>query len=68
MLIFTFWIGLALGELKGYVKYTPLNNGYDVSPSWMMGRNQKSNQTPNAMMEIPNTTASPLSYPINDNK
>lgn len=40
VLLFVFWIGLGLGELKGYLRYAPFDSGYNMyPPAWMMRQN-----------------------------
>jgi len=54
VLLFVFWIGLGLGELKGYLRYAPFDSGYNMyPPGWMMRQNN-TNKSP-SMMGTPPT-------------
>lgn len=51
VLLFVFWIGLGLGELKGYLRYAPFDSGYNMyPPAWMM----RTNKPPLAQPQTPN--------------
>lgn len=46
VLLFVFWIGLGLGELKGYLRYAPFDSGYNMYPPMWMMRQDKTNKLP----------------------
>ena len=52
VLLFVFWIGLGLGELKGYLRYAPFDSGYGMYPMWMMRQNN-TNRPPANLMQTP---------------
>jgi hypothetical protein len=63
VLLFVFWIGLGLGELKGYLRYAPFDSGYGMYPMWTMRQNNQNK--PSGMMQTPptydsNTQQSPI--------
>ena len=64
VMLFVFWIGLGLGELKGYLRYAPIDSGYyNIYPPWMMRQNNTNKSS--GMMQTPssydtNATQSPI--------
>ena len=67
ILLFTFWIGLGLGELKGYLRYSPLDSGFGIYPTWMM-RQRSTNGSQNPAMGIPGTVNNPAQSPGTEKK
>ena len=62
VLLFVFWIGLGLGELKGYLRYAPFDSGYMYPPQWMMRQNN-ANKSPSMMGTSPSNDTNALPSP-----
>lgn len=58
VLVFVFWVGLGLGELKGYLRYAPFDSGYSMyPPQWILRQNNQNKSL--------GTTGTPPSYDTN---